>query len=70
MELHSNGDRGWWNETKTTVGSFIPGNPFWVLYGTTPPLNLIPASSDMPPLAAGAVLQTALYIISICNAKI
>ena len=42
FEKHNNGDRGPWGEFKTTIGSLMPGNPFWVLYGTTPPLNLIP----------------------------
>ena len=42
FESHGNGDRDWWLERKTEIGAAIPGNPFWVLYGITPPTNEIP----------------------------
>jgi hypothetical protein len=34
--------RDWLAEFKTRLGSFIPGTPFWVLYGITPSPDMIP----------------------------
>ncbi len=41
FERQSTGSRSGWAETKTIIGSSIPGVPFWVLYGLTPFTNEI-----------------------------
>ena len=42
FEKHSNNDRGKIGEFETWIGSHIPGTPFMVLYGITPPVKSIP----------------------------
>ncbi len=42
FDKHSQNDRPGSGEAKTTFGSYIPGRAFLVLYGQTPPDNLIP----------------------------